>query len=125
MHVHTTVKVRAANEQEAIDRVNYLLTGYGEYRIAPFDWVSEEETKISASVKTERQFAALRGEERKTYRERLKESKRELDENFRGMYLRLAGECLESRNFWSTERVAYELDSEGAKIFYVDTDRHC
>jgi hypothetical protein len=44
----------------------------------------------------------------------------------RGFYLRKAGECLEERNFWSTERLAYTLDWEdGANVYYVDTDRHC
>jgi hypothetical protein len=44
----------------------------------------------------------------------------------KGFYTRLAGECLEERNFWSTERLQFTLDwEEGAKGFYVDTDRHC
>jgi hypothetical protein len=126
MHVHTVVKVRAESEADAIDRVNRLLTDNGEYHIDPFDWVAEDETKISATVKTEADFRMLREMERAEYVENLRRYGEEADEGMKGFYLRKAGECLEA-NFWSsTERLAYTLDWEdGANVYYVDTDRHC
>jgi hypothetical protein len=69
MHVHTVVKVRADSEADAIDRVNRLLTDNGEYHIGPFDWVAEDETKISATVKTEADFRKLRETERAEHSE--------------------------------------------------------
>jgi ASC-1-like (ASCH) protein len=119
------VKVRAESVADAIDRVNRLLTDNGEYRIDPFDWVAEDETKISATVKTEADFRKLREMERDEHIENLRRSGEEADEDMKGFYLRKAGECLEA-NFWSsTERLAYTLDWEGANVYYVDTDRHC
>jgi hypothetical protein len=68
MHVHTVVKVRAENAGEAISGVIALLTDNGEYHIDPFDYVAEDETKISATVKTEADFQKLREMERGAYR---------------------------------------------------------
>ena len=126
MHVHTVVKVRAESVADAIDRVNRLLTDNGEYHIDPFDWVAEDETKISATVKTEADFRKLREMERDEHIENLRRYGEEADEDMKGFYLRKAGECLEA-NFWSsTERLAFTLDWEdGANVYYVDTDRHC
>ena len=72
MHLHTVVKVRAKDEKEAIERVNDLLTGSGEYRIEPFDWVAEDETKISEEVKTAADFLTLREMEREEHDENMR-----------------------------------------------------
>ena len=129
MHLHTVVKVKAADKKEAVERVKGLLTDDGEYRIQhPFDWVAEDETKISEEVKTEQDFLALRTMERATCADHLIHAFSEtetMSEGMRGFYLRMAGECLEENNFWSTERLQFTLDwMEGDKVFYVDTDRH-
>ena len=126
-HVHTIVKVSAADEREAIERVNALLTDDGEYRsIAPFDWVSEGKTAISDEVKTEHDFLALRALERRAHGENLRRAAETEDENWKGYYLRKAGECLEAQNFWSTERRQFTIDwLDGERVFYVHTDRHC
>jgi hypothetical protein len=125
MHLHTTVRVRAANAEEAIEEVKRLLTDNGEYHIDPFDWVCEEDTKISEDVKTEGDFLKLREVERLEYAEHLRCAEKAESESMRGFYLRKAGECLEDGNFWSTERLQFTLDwAEGAAVFYVDTDRH-
>jgi hypothetical protein len=125
MHLHTVVKVRARDEREAIERVNELLTDNGEYHIDPFDWVSEGETKISEDVKREADFLKLREMEREAHDENMRRSAEEESENFKGLYLRLAGECLEDSKFWSTERLQFTIDwEEGEKAFYVETDRH-
>jgi hypothetical protein len=129
MHLHTVVKVKAADETEAVERVKNLVTDDGEYRFQqPFDWVAEGETKISETVKTEQEFLALRAMERAAFSENLMRAfsvSEELNDNMRGLYLRLAGECLEEDNFWSTERLQFTLDwMDGDKVFYVDTDRH-
>jgi hypothetical protein len=126
MHLYTVVKVRAQDEREAIGRVNELLTGNGEYRIDPFDWVAEDETKISEAVKTEADFLKLRELEREMHDENMRQAAEAESENMRGFYIRKAGECLEECNFWSTERLQFTLDWEnGKKIFYIETDRHC
>lgn len=127
MHLHTIVKVWATDEKEAALRVNALLTDDGEYRfMTPFDWVAEEETKVSASVKTEDEFRKIRELEREAYHANVARAFEADCENMRGYYLRKAGECLEERNFWSTERLQFTLDwMDGEKIFFVDTDRHC
>lgn len=125
MHLHTTVKVRAANAEEAIEEVKRLLTDNGEYHIDPFDWVSEDDTKISEDVKMEDDFMKLRELERREHVEHLRRADEAESENMRGFYLRKAGECLEEDNFWSTERLQFTLDwAEGAAVFYVDTNRH-
>jgi hypothetical protein len=129
MHLHTVVKVKAADEREAVERVKGLLTDDGEYRIQhPFDWVAEDQTKISETVKTEHDFLALRTMELAAYADNLKRAfllTDEMNEWLRGFHLRQAGECLEENNFWSTERLQFTLDwMEGDKVFYVDTDRH-
>jgi hypothetical protein len=121
------VKVRAASEQEAIERVYDLLNGDGEYHLPPpFDWVDDEETKISEDVKTEEDFLKLREAERDEHIENLRLADAvAANENLRGFYIRKAGECLEERNFWSTERLQYTLDWEdGPNVYYVETDRH-
>jgi hypothetical protein len=127
MHLHTIVRVKAADEREAIERVNRLLTGNGEYTmVPPFDWLAEEETAISEHVKTEEDFRKLRQLEREAHDEHMRRAAEAEGENMKGFYTRLAGECLEERNFWSTERLQFTLDwEEGAKVFYIDTDRHC
>jgi hypothetical protein len=125
MHLHTIVRVRADSAADAILKVNDLLTSYGEYRIEPFDWIAEDETAISGAVRTEAEFGKLRDAERVQYREHLRSAEEEADESVKGFYLRLAGECLEEARFWSTERIAFDLDGEGARVYYVDTDRHC
>jgi len=125
MHLHTIVKVKAADEKEAIEEVNRLLTDDGEYHIAPFDWVAEDETKISDDVKTEEDFLKLRDMERNEHIENLRRADNAQSEDMKGFYLRKAGECLEERNFWSTERLQFTLDwTDGDKVFYVYTDRH-
>lgn len=125
MHLHTTVRVKAADEAEAIGRVKNLLTDNGEYHIDPFDWVDEDETKVSDLVKTEEDFRKLRELERIGHIENLRLADGAESENMKGFYVRKAGECLEERNFWSTERLQFKLDwEEGEHIFYVDTDRH-
>jgi hypothetical protein len=125
MHLHTVVKVRAADAEEAVARVNDLLTDSGEYRIDPFDWVAEDETKISKAVKTEADFLKLREIERAEHDENMRRATEAESENLRGFYIRKAGECLEEYNFWSTERLQFTLDwEEGENVFYVDTDRH-
>jgi len=125
MHLHTTVKVKAASREEAIKRVNDLLTDNGEYRIAPFDWVAEDETKISEDVKTEEDFLKLREMEREEHILNLRSAGDAASEGMRGFYFRKAGECLEDTNFWSTERLQFTLDwKDGTNVFYVDTNRH-
>ncbi len=127
MHLHTIVKVLAKDEKEAIERVNGLLNDDGGYRsIVPFDWVAEDETKVSDTVKTEAEFLALRELERHAYKVNMTRAIEAEDEEMKGYYMRKAGECLEERNFWSTERVQFTLDwLEGEKVFYIETDRHC
>jgi hypothetical protein len=127
MHLHTIVKVMAADEKEAIALVNDLLTDDGEYRfIAPFDWVSEDETRISESVKTEEDFRKLRELERQAYDDNMRRSAEAASESWQGYYIRKAGECLDERDFWSTERLQFTLDwLDGEHVFYVETDRHC
>jgi hypothetical protein len=88
MHLHTTVKVSAADEAEAIARVNDLLTDSGEYHIDPFDWVAEDETKVSEDVKTEEDFRKLREAERQEHAENLRRAAEATSENMRGYYLR-------------------------------------
>jgi hypothetical protein len=128
MHLHTTVKVRAAGEKEAIEEVNDLLTDNGEYHIDPFDWVADDETRISEDVKTEEDFLKLREMERNERIENLRRADEAQSENMKGFYIRKAGECLAEDNFWSTERLQFTIDwlepKEGDRIFYVDTDRH-
>jgi hypothetical protein len=125
MHLHTTVKVWAADEAEAVQRVNALLLSDDEYRIAPFDWIAEDETRVSEDVKTEEDFLKLREVERREHVENLRRADGAEHENMKGYYLRIAGESLEERNFWSTERLQFTLDwEEGEHVFYVDTDRH-
>lgn len=125
MHLHTTVKVKAADEKEAIEEVNRLLTDNGEYHISPFDWVAEDETKICEDVKTEENFLKLREMERVEHVENLRRADEAEGEDMKGFYIRKAGECLEESMFWSTERLQFTLDwVEGEKVFYVHTDRH-
>jgi len=129
MHLHTIVKVKAANVKQAIEEVKRLITDNGEYRsIAPFDWVAEDETAISAEVKTEEDFLGLREFERAEHVENLRRAEEAKSENMKGFYIRKAGECLEEDNFWSTERLQFTIDwlepKEGDKVFYVYTDRH-
>jgi hypothetical protein len=125
MHLHTTVKVWAKDEAEAVQRVNALLTSDEEYRIAPFDWIAEDETRVSEDVKTEGDFLKLREVERLEHIENFLRAEEAEDESMKGFYIRKAGECLEERNFWSTERLQFTLDWEtGEHVFYVDTDRH-
>jgi len=88
MHVHTVVKVRADSEADAVDRVNRLLTDNWEYHIDSFDWVAEDETKISATVKTEADFRNLREMDRDEHIENLRRSGEEADEYMKGFYLR-------------------------------------
>jgi len=125
MHLYTTVKVNAPNAEEAVERVKALVTDNGEYHIDPFDWVAEDETKISEEIKTEEDFQKLREFERSEYRANLQRSAEAESEEMKGFYLRKAGECLEERNFQSTERLQFTLDWEdGEHVFYVETDRH-
>lgn len=125
MHLHTIVKVMASSENEAIKFVNNLLTNNGDY-MSPFDWVAEDETKISDEVKTEEDFIKLREVEREEYIENLhRAADPSLSENMKGYYTRKAGECLEDDNFWSTESIAFTLDwQDGPDVYYVETDRH-
>jgi hypothetical protein len=125
MHLHTTVKVRAADGKEAIERVNGLLTDNGEYRIAPFDWVAEDETKISETVKTAADFRKLREAERDAHYANLRRAFEAHSEGMRGYYLRMSGECLDDAVFWSIERLQFTHWLGGKEVFYVDTDRHC
>lgn len=132
MHIHTIVKVYAKDLDEAIEKVNDELTNYGEYNnLHPFDYVSEEETKLSDTCKTEADFEALRADELVQYKhhlDRAEEYSKKEDVESEGYCLTLAGECLQSNKFWSTERQAYTLDwdehKEGGLVFYIDTDRH-
>lgn len=126
MHLHTIVKVWAADEKEAVERVNGLLTDDGEYRfMTPFDWVAEEETKVSERVKTEQEFQNIRELERQAYHTNMQRAFEADCEGMKGFYIRKAGECLEEHNFWSTERLQFTLDwMDGEKIFYIDTNRH-
>lgn len=130
MHLHTIVRVKAKNENEAIELVKGLLTNNGEYdRMSTFDWFSEDETKISDEVKTEEDFRRLQKEEEELSRVYLQQAKTKKSD-WRGYKLRCAGECLEKDRFWSTERLAYDFayydqeETKKGKIFYVDTDRH-
>ena len=133
MHLHTIVKVWAEDEDQAISKVNDLLTDDGEYRSlgAHFDYVSEEETKVSEDIKTEEDFQKLREEEIRAYQFNLDNAnKLPMDSNMKGYYLRSAGEALDRGVFWSIERQAYimdwddDYDNPELSIFYIDTDRH-
>ena len=125
MHLQTICKVRAANEDEAIERVNDLIGDSGDYYPYPFDWVDKAATKISDDVKTEAEFLKLRELERAKHHWNMQRVAEAKDERIKGFYLRQAGECLEEDEFWSTERLQFTLDeTEGEHVFYVETDRH-
>ena len=125
-HIHTIVRVKAESEEEAIERVNNLLTNNGEYNHpSPFDWFSEEDTKISEECKSDEDYLKLRAEEIKESKYNLEQSEKQTTDSMRGFYLMRAGESLYSEMFWSTERLAYDLDWEdGKNTYYVETDRH-
>ena len=126
MHLHTIVKVWAADETEAIDRVNGLLTDDGTYRCpGPFDWVAEHETKVTERVKTEDEFLKIRELERQAYHVNMQRAFEADCEHMKGYYIAKAGECLDDQNFWSTERLQFTLDwMDGKRVFYIETDRH-
>lgn len=127
MHLYTTVKVKAKDEDEAIERVNSLLTNYGEYNFSGgFDYVSEDETAVLKDF-TEKDFIKLRNDEIKEYKSSLKRAlELEDTDTMKGFYLVSAGEALQDDIFWSTQRYAYILDHEdGENTYYLTTDRHC
>lgn len=131
MTIITVVRVKADSKDKAIELVNNLLTDHGEYSSingnSCFDSVRED-TYISEDCKTQKDFNKLVKDEEKEYKRRLGQSEKEKDKSMRGYYLSKAGECLDTSNFWSTERLAYDMASEenqkGKHIYFIDTYRH-
>jgi hypothetical protein len=129
MHIHTIVKVHANTAEEAIKKVKELVNHEYEMLPAPFDWFDEDAIRVSPDVKIEKDFEALREAELKEYKVNLKKALKMSDKNvMKGYYLTLAGEGLNTGQFWSPERYAYDYDcdygSEGKNIYYIKTDRH-
>lgn len=129
MHIHTIVKVHADTEEDAISKVKSLVNNDYESIPAPFDWYDEDGIKVSPNVKTEKDFLALREQELKEYKANLKKALKMSDKDvLKGYYLIQAGEGLNTSQFWSPERYAYDYDcdygSEGKNIYYIETDRH-
>ena len=126
MHLHTIIKTKANSEQEAIDRVNSIITDYEEYNFSGgFDYVDKEATEVLKDF-TEKDFEKLREDELKQYKDDLEKALKMEDTNImKGYYLVSAGEALQSDVFCSAQRYAYtDEDNEGSNTYYLDTDRH-
>ncbi len=138
-HLGTVIKVKAKDEEEAINSVNRLLTDEGEYTSVAggliFDYVSEDQTKIAknedGSPFNNGDFIHLQDQEKAEYTRYKEQAARERNLEQKGYYLEQAGECLQQNKFWSTQRQAYDLTKHGwddedkeGEIFYVETDRH-
>lgn len=139
MHIDTIIRVRAESAEEAIERVNRLMSGDGDYCLPPpFDWFDEEATAVSNAVRDDESFRALREEERNGAREAFRRYQEALeshpeDESWLGYQLQTVAECLRDDQFWSVHRLAYDLarqeqlsdECPGGTIYYIRTDRHC
>lgn len=125
MHLHTIVKVRADTAKQARDRVLSLVESEM-HEATGFDWYDADGFKVIP--KGEGSFNAAIEEELRQYKFNLDQAetpKRQGDMDWYGYYLIKAGECLYRSRFWSTERLAFDLDwLDGKHIYYVTTDRH-
>ena len=137
-HINTIVKVKAKNPKEAVEIVTSLVNCNGDYNAyntphSGFDWCDEEAIQVLPKF-TEKDFKELRKQELAEYhdyKQRAEDLEVEEDNHMQGYYLEQAGRVLQEEDFWSYDRLAYDLtkysyDGEGTKgkTFYVETDRH-
>ena len=127
MHISTIVKVRANNADKAVKKVRLLIENDGNWPVGSFDWYDEDAIKISRNGA--KKFAEAQKSEKRESKynlERAAENEKKKDVlSMYGYYLSKAGECLQPDMFWSTKRLAYEMEWEdGKRAFYIETDRH-
>lgn len=124
MHLHTTVRVKADSEADAVAKVARFLEDEFENGCSS-DWYDEGATAISADVRSEGDFEALRAREMGSYEAYMLQSIEAQAIDDKGMYLTWAGECLWASLFDTRHRLAFDMDWEdGANVYYVATDRH-
>ena len=126
----TVIKVKANSTEEAIRHVTDLITDdhemhhyCGAYGV--FAELDQDAIGVSTLVSTEEDFQKLRAQEGENANRYLKRAEDESHPSIRGECFRLAGECLDYRELWSTERLAFDdtADSDGDTIYYIDTSR--